>query len=196
MQSIIDSQSTDFYETRFTNLIHHSTKIDFREFYDCVFETCTFHEVDFQGSRFINCTFDGCDLSLVQVAKAAFRGTIFKKCKMIGIDWSVSSSPLVAEFFDCDLSYSSFAHIDYSKGKIIRCKAHEVYFWETNLTQADLSETDFENSQFKNSNLTKADFSTARSYIISPNANILTGAKFSLPEAVSLLTHLGIILVE
>jgi uncharacterized protein YjbI with pentapeptide repeats len=103
---------------------------------------------------------------------------------------------LIAEYFDCDLSYSSFAHIDYSKGKIIRCKAHEVYFWETNLTQADFSKTDLENSQFKNCNLTKADLSTARSYAISPQANILKEARFSLPEAVSLLNHLGIILVE
>jgi uncharacterized protein YjbI with pentapeptide repeats len=103
---------------------------------------------------------------------------------------------LLAQFFDCDLSYSSFAHIDFSQGKIVRCKAHEVYFWETNLTQADFSGTDFQDTQFKDSNLTKADFSTAHSYAISPNANILKEAKFSLPEAVSLLNHLGILLVE
>ena len=196
MDEIIDSQAADFYDAHFSNLVYHSDKIDFREFYDCVFANCSFHEVDFKGSRFINCTFDSCDLSLAQMTRAAFRGTVFKNCKMIGIDWSVSSSPLLAEFFDCDLSYASFAHIDLSQGKITRCKAHEVYFWETNLTQADFSGTDFQDSQFKDSNLTKADFSTARSYTISPNANVLKEAKFSLPEAVSLLNHLGIVLVE
>jgi len=196
MNAIIDSQSDDFYELRFTNLVHHAQKIDFREFYDCTFTNCTFHEVDFRGSRFINCTFESCDLSLAQMSRAVFRGTVFKNCRMIGIDWSESSSPLMAGYFDCDLSYSSFAHLDYSKGKIIRCKAHEVYFWESNLSQTDFSETDFEDSQFKECDLSKADLSTARNYAISPNSNILKEARFSLPEAVSLLNHLGIVLVE
>lgn len=196
MNAILNSQADDFYKVHFTNLVHHSEKIDFREFYDCVFENCTFQEVDFKGSRFINCSFNGCDLSLAQMPGAGFRSTIFRNCKLIGIDWSVAASPLMVEFFDCDISYSSFAHVDFSKGKIMRCKAQEVYFWEANLTQANFSQTDLEKSQFKECNLTKADFSTAHSYAISPLENILKEAKFSLPEAVSLLTYLGIDLIE
>ena len=196
MNAILSDHSDDFYDAVFSNLVHRSEKIDFKEFYDCVFESCTFQEVDFSGSRFVNCTFDSCDLSLAQVQKVGFRNTTFKNSKMIGIDWSVTSSPLLVDFFDCDISYSSFAHVDFAKRKIVRCKAQEVYFWETNLAEADLSQTDLENSQFKNSNLTQADFSTAQNYAISPTINTLKGAKFSLPDAISLLHHLDIVLVE
>jgi fluoroquinolone resistance protein len=196
MNTILSSQVDDFYDQVFTNIVYRSKRIDFKEFYDCVFENCTFHEVDFSGCRFVNCTFDGCDISLAKVHNASYRSTTFKNSKMIGIDWSVASSPLMADFFDCDISYSSFAHVDFTKRKIIRCKAQEVYFWEANLTQANLSETDFENSQFKECNLTQADFSTARNYAINPSLNTLKEAKFSLPEAVSLLYLLDIVLVE
>ena len=115
---------------------------------------------------------------------------------MIGVDWSVASSPLIVDFFDCDISYSSFATVSFAERKIIRCKAQEVYFWESNLAQTDFSQTDLENSQFKDSDLTQADFSTAHNYVISPHENILKEAKFSLPEALSLLLQLDIILVE
>lgn len=196
MNAILSDHSDDFYDAVFSNLVHRSEKIDFKEFYDCVFDNCTFHEVDFNGSRFVNCTFEGCDLSLAQVQNAGFRNTTFKKSKMIGIDWSVASSPLTVDLIDCAISYSSFAHVDFAKRKIIRCKAQEVYFWETNLTQTDFSQTDLENSQFKNSDLSQADFSTAKNYAISPKLNILKGTKFSLPDAVSLLYHLEIVLVE
>jgi uncharacterized protein YjbI with pentapeptide repeats len=196
MNAILSTQSDDFYDTLFSNLTHRSERINAKEFYDCVFENCTFHEVDFNGSRFVNCTFDGCDLSLAKVHNAGFRSTAFKNSKMIGIDWSLASAPLLIDFFDCDLSYSSFAHINFAKRKIVRCKAQEVYFWETNLVQANFSQTDLEDSQFKNCDLTQADFSTAQNYAISPSLNILKGAKFSLPEAVSLLYHLDIVLVE
>lgn len=196
MNAILSNQADDFYDAVFSNLDHRSERIDFKEFYDCLFENCTFHEVDFTGSRFVNCTFDGCDLSLTKVHNAGFRNTIFKTSKMIGIDWSVASSPLMIDLLDCDMSYSSFAHVDFAKRKIIRCKAQEVYFWETNLTQTDFSQTDLEKSQFKNCDLTQADFSTALNYAISPTSNILKKAKFSLPDAVSLLYQLDIVLVD
>jgi hypothetical protein len=47
---------------------------------------------------------------------------------------------------------------------------------------------------FSSTNLTKADLSTAKNYHIPPEQNILKGTRFSLPEAMSLLYSMDIIL--
>jgi len=49
---------------------------------------------------------------------------------------------------------------------------------------------------FGNTNLTEADLSRACNYRIDPAQNVLGQAKFSLPEAMSLLYSMDIVLVE
>ena len=72
--------------------------------------------------------------------------------------------------------------------------------------EADFSETDLEESVFVGSNLDRAQFhhtnlqgahlEGAYNYSIDVETNRVRGAHFSLPEAASLLVHLGIHLVE
>lgn len=78
--------------------------------------------------------------------------------------------------------------------KIVECVAREVNFSDTNLTKADLRSTDFSGSRFINTDLTSADFSNATNYSINPAHNKLKKTKFTLPEAMSLLYGLDIIL--
>jgi fluoroquinolone resistance protein len=56
--------------------------------------------------------------------------------------------------------------------------------------------TDFSNSRFQHTNLTEADFTGATNYAIAASLNTLKKTKFSLPEAMSLLYSLDIILTE
>ena len=69
-------------------------------------------------------------------------------------------------------------------------------FREADLTNADFSGSDLGQSLFLNTNLSEADLSTARNYHIAPEHNVLKGARFSLPEAMSLLFNMDIVLVE
>ena len=69
-------------------------------------------------------------------------------------------------------------------------------FREADLSETDFDGTDLSESLFLNTNLTEADFVGAMNYDISPEKNKLKGAKFSLPEAMSLLFNLDIILVD
>ncbi|MBN1317926.1 MAG: pentapeptide repeat-containing protein [Anaerolineales bacterium] len=80
--------------------------------------------------------------------------------------------------------------------KIQDCVALEVDFREADLTWADLKGIDLSKSMFGSTNLTEADLSSARNYSIAPGQNILKGARFSLPEAISLLYNMEIILSE
>jgi uncharacterized protein YjbI with pentapeptide repeats len=80
------------------------------------------------------------------------------------------------------------------KAKIINCEAKEVEFTETDFTGAVFTETNFEKSQFFKTNLSEADFRGARNYDIDIINNTIKKAKFSYPEAVSLLNNLDIII--
>jgi uncharacterized protein YjbI with pentapeptide repeats len=70
--------------------------------------------------------------------------------------------------------------------------AVNVDFREADLSKADFGGSDLSDSLFLNTTLVEADLSRARNYTIAPNANELRKAKFSLPEAMSLLYNLDI----
>ena len=72
----------------------------------------------------------------------------------------------------------------------------DVDFAEADLTGANLTHTDFQESRFFKTNLTQADFSHAVRYSIAVHLNTVKKAKFSLPEAMSLLYALDILLVD
>ena len=74
--------------------------------------------------------------------------------------------------------------------------AHDVDFREADLLQGNFDGTDLSESLFFNTNLSKVDFAGSRNYAISPEKNTLKGAKFSLPEAMSLLFSLDIVLMD
>ena len=77
---------------------------------------------------------------------------------------------------------------------MVKCEAKEIDFIETDLSDGDFKNTDFEKSLFFKANLTDADFRGASNYSIDIKTNILKRTRFSLPEALSLLESLDIII--
>lgn len=72
----------------------------------------------------------------------------------------------------------------------------EVDFYQADLTECDLSYSNFQEARFQETILIKANFKHAYNYQIDPITNKLKGAQFNLPEAIGLLTGLGIIIKE
>jgi uncharacterized protein YjbI with pentapeptide repeats len=173
------------------------------EFVECVFRQCVFTETVFRNCRFRNCEFDTCDLSLVNVSDSAFIDTRFENSKLIGVDWTRASWGIevfqllrTIHFYGCVINYSGFIGLKLEKIQIEKCTAWEVDFSDANLKQANFKGTDLEKAIFRNSDLTGANFVGALNYFIPPQINKLKGAKFSLPEAMSLLYGLEIVLEE
>ena len=171
------------------------------EFYDCTFVRCRFVESVFRYCRFVNCVFQRCDLSLVQVPESTFSSTRFEDSHVIGVNWTMArwpagslGEPLV--FLKSALNHCTFIGLDLSGIEIRDCVATDVDFREADLARADFSGTDLAQSLFAHTNLTEADLSRATNYHIDPAQNILTQARFSLPEAMSLLVNMDIVLVE
>jgi uncharacterized protein YjbI with pentapeptide repeats len=198
--SSIGSQS-HYADQVFKEEILEQAHIHSSEFHNCTFIHCSFAEAVFRTCRFVDCTFQRCDLGLVQVPGSTFSLTRFEKSKMIGIDWTRSGWTAMGlgepiHFYKCAISHSTFIGLRLRGIQIRDCIAMDVDFRDADLSQADFTGTDLSGSLFANTNLAEADLSDARNYHIAPGHNVLTRAKFSLPEAMSLLYNLDIVLTE
>jgi uncharacterized protein YjbI with pentapeptide repeats len=199
--SIISNTQAEYAGQTFKGLMLSQAEIVSKEFYDCTFVECSFSQAIFEKCRFVDGTFKNCDLSLLRVPDCSFTNTSFEDCKVMGVDWTEAiwskgkfHQPI--GFVRCVISHSTFLGLSLPEINISECMAKDVDFREADFTQADFSHTDLAESLFSNTDLTKADFTQAKNYNINANLNILKGTKFSLPEAMSLLYSLDIVLTE
>ena len=195
------SSNTEYSDLVFNNVRLQSEQILSSEFFDCVFSDCSFAESIFQKCRFVNCAFQGCDLSLTQVPESIFSNARFEDSKIIGVNWAQADWPGSGLgkpicIIKSAISHCTFIGLNLNGVHIIDCIAADVDFREADLSRADFSGTDLSESIFSNTNLSEADLSQARNYQIDPGQNELKGARFSLPEAMSLLYSMDIILIE
>ncbi|MBI5670994.1 MAG: pentapeptide repeat-containing protein [Chloroflexi bacterium] len=195
------SAQTEYDDRKWTGLNAAGQVIRFNNFYNCHFVQCNFHETQMVECRFKNCIFIRCDLSLMSVKDCSFSEARFEDSQLSGVNWSeavwdkrgVLNS---VHFTNCGLNYSTFFGITLRKMTLTCCVAKDVDFGESDLTGANCAGTDFTDSRFFHTNLTEADFTGATNYRISASVNTLKKTRFSLPEAMSLLYSLDIVLVE
>ena len=192
---------TEYYAQTFKDLSYQNEAIVSKEFDECVFSHCSFRETIFRNCKFRDCIFKGSDLSLAQVKDCSFVTSKFEDSQIIGLNWTEASWKSkgffkTIDFFDCVINYSTFFGLALREMNLTGCVAKEVDFAEADLSQANCRNTDFEKSRFLNTNLTGADFTGAINYSIAATLNTMKKTKFSLPEAISLLYSLDIILSE
>lgn len=185
---------------RFSRIAAPGRRFSGIEFRDCTFERCAFTEATFYRCRFLDCLVRTSDLSVAQVPNSHFTGVRFISSKLTGTDWTkagdsaMSRLLLSLDFEDCVLTYASFFGMRLGTWRLVRCVAQETDFREADLTEADFSGTDLTGALFRNTDLRRANLSTARNYDIDPTANTVSGARFSLPEAVSLLRGFDVVI--
>jgi uncharacterized protein YjbI with pentapeptide repeats len=199
MNSITDAQ--EHFDQTFDKVHLEPDEIISGKFTDCVFSQCTFETAIFNNCRFLNCLFLECNLNLVKLPGSSFPATRFEKSRLMGVDWtqatwSTSGFDSLVRFLACVLSHSTFIGLELKRIQITNCIANEVDFRNANLSNADFTGTDLAGSIFGSTNLTEADLSQARNYMVDPSNNILKQAKFSMPEAMALLYSMDIVLKD
>jgi fluoroquinolone resistance protein len=164
-----------------------------KSFVSCRFLQCDFSAADFSGALVADCSFVGCNLSLVKIKNARWQGVALRECKIAGVNFA-SLSELLSDFSfaDCLLQSCIFSGMSQKKQSFRKCQVRDCDFHRTDLREADFSDAVLTGSLFEQCNLSKADFGTATGYTINPLNNTLKGARFSLPEAMTLLSALGI----
>lgn len=188
---------TQYGEEVFLGARLEGGKIDSSEFQECQFAASVLTEAGFRACRFVECTFRQCDLSLIKLPHTTFSRCRFEDSKLIGVNWTEADWPetrlwVPIGFARCAISHSTFLGLNLTGIQFSDCIAEDVDFRDSDLSRADFAGTDLSKSLFGNTNLTEADLSSARNYWIDPRENVIAKAKFSLPEAISLLDGLGV----
>lgn len=183
-----------YYQEKFEHLALADEVIKFKSYEECEFISSSFIGCKFEKSKFLNCKFVECVLSAVVPMNCRFNGVRFLSSKVIGVDWTKAEKIRDLEFYQSQINYSSFRLLALTKIKIVKCESKEVDFTETDLSHGDFKSTDFEKSRFFKTNLAYADFNGAKNYYIDARVNVLKETRFTLPEALSLLNGLDIIL--
>ena len=195
-----DSQVEYAGET-FTGLTCDDSLVATRQFFDCRFANCSFRATKFRNCRFVDCTFEGCDLSSINFEGSSFRNTNFEISKVIGVDWTIASWPKPTlgspiNFHNCGVDFSNFFGLSLPEISFKGSSVKEVEFSEADLNGGDFSNAILTKSRFSQTNLTRANFQDATGYSIDVTNNRIAKARFSIPEAISLLRGLGIELSE
>ncbi|MCB0113948.1 MAG: pentapeptide repeat-containing protein [Caldilineaceae bacterium] len=191
----------EFNEAELNGLAADQEEIRSRAFYDCTFTKCSFREAKFAYCKFNDCTFVDCDLSLAAFVDTSFRDTRFERSLLVGVNWTLADWPDFTReaqvgFLKCTLDYATFIGLKLHKLQLVECSVKDVDFSDADLTEADFGRAVLAKSQFRNTNLTKANFEGAAEYQINPTQNNITKARFAMPEAMSLLYGLDIVLVD
>ena len=90
------------------------------------------------------------------------------------------------------MELTSFNGLKIPEIKFVRCSLREVDFTLSNLRGADFSSSDLTRSIFQQTNLQKANFLTAKNFLISPPDNAMQGAVFSRYALEGLLNAYGV----
>ena len=153
-------------------------------------------EYDLAGAELENVLFETCSFVATNLTDARFSSVAFEGCKLVGVDFrKCRAFPSVdVSFVDCVLDACNFSDLALRKQKFVSCDVRRCVFLRSDLTDADFSHSDLDESIFHECDLRRADFSRARNYLVDPNGNKIAGAKFSLPEAISLLRGFDIVM--
>ncbi len=162
------------------------------EFISCIFEGLNLTDFNFKNTKFIECRFIKCNLSNIQIDGATFRDLSVTNSKLVGINFSNCNSLFQISFEECLLDYSLFQQVESSGASFEKCSLKDVVLSESDFSNSNFSGCNLRGANFNNSNLSGADFRGATEYDIDPLFSKVKKAKFSLPEALTLLSALEI----
>lgn len=164
------------------------------EFVGCQFIGIDFSEFNFSKLKFLDCSFFECNLSNVSLKSGVFRGVSFKKSKLIGLNWTETTTLANCTYSDCLMDYGIFQSMSLKNFSFIGCKMMEVEFSDCQLVKASITGCMLRGSSFNKANLNEADLRGSTEYLIDVRYTNIKKAKFSMPEALTLLSSLNIVL--
>ena len=188
--------ATSFRERTFTGLDASGHAFEGLEFDSCAFKECSFSGAALKRARLVDCRFDACDLTTVRFTGARLRGAAFKNCRAGGVNWAGASSLDDLSFLHCVLDHGVFSSAKLPRFSAVDCRVREADFTGADLRGAEFRRSDLLGSRFFGADLSAADLRGAFDYMIDARHTKMKKTRVSLPEAVSLLSGLDVILED
>lgn len=180
-------------------LRYWAEEVEDTSFDECVFRHCMFDAATFVRCRFISCTFMECSFVTPASRYTDMRFCAFEDCRMIGMSFMsfVNDEFIrdpVSSLNGCRLKYCDFHGMGLAGRNLSGNAYSQCSFSECDLKGAIFRGADLEGTTFSSCDLRNADFRDASGYAVDPITNKLKGSRFSFPEAMSILSGLGIII--
>lgn len=185
--------SQRYYDQEFKALPKNELKKGTYE--NCTFSHCDFFEINLLDFVFSECEFNDCNLSSAKLTNTAFRDVQFNNCKLLGMSFEECNDFLFSiQATNSLFDFSSFYKKNLKKVKFNNCSFKEVDFSESDLSNTTLAQCELLGAVFDRTNLEKSDLRTAYNYIINPENNRISKAKFTLSGIAGLLVQHNIII--
>lgn len=182
-----------FENAKFSNILDIPNQLNDIEFYNCTFINIDFLEKKLNSVKFLECHFKNSNLSNCSIANCNIRDTKFENCKLLGINWSAVKSVFNLHISESILDYSIFHNLKMNYSTFTECSIKNAEFEESNLEGTVFYNTNLAESVFNRCNLKNCDMREAHNYFIDIKNNNVKDIKVSLPEAITLLTGIDII---
>jgi uncharacterized protein YjbI with pentapeptide repeats len=180
-------------DSEFASVNFNRLNISGQTFENCKFSSCHFQNMAMPGAAFRYCVFEKCEFILTKMNDVTLSDTIFESCKIMGVNFSECNNfAFSAEYHNCAIDNSMFFSMDFRKSKFLKCRLIDTDLSDCDFSEVDFSDTVFKNVTIHNCNFEKADFRSSQGYAINAATNQVRNARFSLPEAQSFLSFLGI----
>lgn len=181
-------------EETFTSKNIEVSELSGNEFQNCRFEGLDLSDSSLKGSKFLDCVFLKCNLSNASLLGVSFRETRFESSKMMGVNFTSCNGLSDISFTESVLDFSVFQGLE-----VLNFSAEDSSFKEADLSGAKLLGASFRKCNLHNANLNGsdlrgADFRDAINYQINPEYTKVKKAKFSMPEAMGLLSGFEVII--
>lgn len=195
----------EYLDNHFVNEDFSERNLTVSSFDSCVFEHCSFAQSTLENCSFTNCVFRDCNLLLLKIPNTNFNDVVFERCDMIGVDWTVArwyrsarktKQNFPISFLACRLDHGVFIGLDLTNIVFDDCSVKEAFFEDASMENAVFRTCDLKGTTFNHTYLKAADFASAKNYDIDIRQNNISRAKFSLPEAMSLIYSLDIELLD
>ena len=187
---------TAFRGRTFSELDASAHALEDLEFDACVFKNCSFSGAALKRWRLIDCRFEDCDLTAARLTASRLRGVTFKNCRAGGVNWAGASSLDDLSFEHCVLDHGVFSGAKLPRLSAVDCRVREADFASADLRSAVFSRSDLRGSRFFGADLSAADLRGAFDYLIDARQTKMKKTRVSLPEAVSLLAGLDVVVED
>lgn len=158
---------------------------------ECECSSLNLSDAPLKSLRIEDCKFSACTLANADLTDTRLRSVQFESCNLIGINWAGAASLVAVTFRTCKLDYGVFQSASLKNCQFIGCSIIDADFSACDLSKAVFTDSRLAGSSFNGANLEMADFRNAKDYFIDARTTKVRGARFNLPDALSLIEALG-----
>ena len=128
----------------------------------------------------------------MNLLNSSFRHCQFTQSKLVGLNWSTCHSISEVLFDECLLNFSSFMDVHAPNTTFKNSSLIDCEFLQSIFKNSTFGGSDLRGANFSKADLSGCNFELANHYLIDPTNTKIKGARFKLPEALSLFHALGV----